>query len=275
MLYFIGQVFPYIAVGVFVAGLVWRVLSWLKVPVPFQLTMFPAPQTTAGRIMTVGKQLSLFTSLYKSDRTLWFWAWIMHVSLAMVIVGHIVGIGYLTQQFCLIGFSPTASTALSIALGTISGLALLISLVVLFYRRTAIPEVKRLSDPADYFDLLLILTIVITGMHMRLPSVHCDLESIRAYIVGLLTFNPIPIPENSIFIAHFFFVNILLMYFPFSKLVHLVGSVVNRAMLVEAPPAYPTPAGVRRQVKFFGKEEYAHETATSHSQGTGSKSSGV
>jgi len=275
MLYFIGQVFPYIAVGVFVAGLAWRVLSWLKVPVPFQLTMFPAPETTAGRIMTIGKQLGLFTSLYKSDRTLWFWAWIMHVSLAMVIGGHIVGIGYLTKQFCLIGFSPDASTALSIALGTISGLALFISLIVLFYRRTAIPEVKRLSDPADYFDLLLILAIVINGMHMRLPSVHCDLESIRAYIVGLVTFSPIPIPENSIFIAHFFLVNILLMYFPFSKLVHLVGSVVNRAMLVEAAPVYPTPAGVRRQVKFFAKEEYASETATSHSQGTGSKSSGV
>lgn len=275
MLYFIGQVFPYIAVGVFIAGLAWRVLSWLKVPVPFQLTMFPAPETTAGRIMTVGKQLGLFTSLYNSDRTLWFWAWIMHVSLAMVIGGHIVGIYFLTQQFTLIGMSPSASTLLSETLGTVAGIFLFLSLIVLFYRRTAIPEVKRLSDPADYFDLLLILSVVFTGMHMRMLPAHMNLPAIKAYLGGLISLQPTPIPENFIFVAHFFLVNILLMYFPFSKLVHLVGSVVNRAMLVEAPPVYPTPVGVRRQVNFFGKEGYAHETATSHSQGTGSKSSGV
>ena len=275
MLYFIGQVFPYIAIGVFVIGLAWRVLSWLKVPVPFQLTMFPAPDTAGGRAAAVGKQLLLFTSLYKSDRTLWFWAWIMHVSLAMVIGGHIVGIYFLTKQFTYIGMSPEASTLLSETLGTVAGIFLLLSLIVLFYRRTAIPEVKRLSDPADYFDLLLILSVVITGMHMRLPTAHVDLPAIRTYLGGLLSFQPVPIPENFMFAAHFFLVNVLLMYFPFSKLVHLVGSVVNRAMLVEAPPVYPTPAGVKRQVNFFGKEEYAHETATSRSQGTGSKSSGV
>lgn len=275
MLYFIGQVFPYIAVSVFVIGLAWRVSSWLKVPVPFQLTMFPAPETAGGRVTTVGKQLLLFTSLYKSDRTLWFWAWIMHVSLAMVIGGHIVGIYFLTQQFTLIGMSPQASTLLSETLGTVSGIFLMLSLIVLFYRRTAIPEIKRLSDPADYFDLLLILAVVVTGMHMRLPTVHVDLPEIRTYLGGLLSLQPTAIPQNFIFISHFFLANTLMMYFPFSKLVHLVGSVINRAMLVEAPPAYPTPAGTTRQVRFFRKEEYANESAPSHSQGTGSKSSGV
>jgi nitrate reductase gamma subunit len=275
MLYFIGQVFPYIAVGVFLVGLAWRVLSWLKVPVPFHLTMFPAPETPMGRVTTVSKQLLLFTGLYKGDRTLWFWAWIMHVSLAMIVGGHIVGIYFLTKQFTLVGMSPETSTLLSETLGTIAGILMMLSLIALFYRRTAIPEVKRLSDPADYFDLLLILAVVITGMHMRLPTVHVDLPEIRSYLGGLLTLQPTPIPQNFLFVSHFFLVNLLMMYFPFSKLAHLAGSVINRAILVEAAPVYPTPAGVQRQVKFFAKEGNAYETATSRSQGTGSKSSGV
>ena len=275
MLYFIGQVLPYMAVGVFVAGLVWRVLSWMKTPVPFALTMFPAPATPGGRVMKVAGQLGLFTGLYKGERMLWLWAWLMHAALALVLIGHVVGIYFLTHQFTLIGMSPQASTLLSETLGTVSGLVLLAALVALFYRRIAVPEVKRLSDPADYFDLLLILSVVITGMHMRLPSVHVDLPAIRTYLGGLITFQPVPIPENFIFIAHFFLVNILLIYFPFSKLVHLAGAVVNRAMLVQAPPVYPTPAGVSGQANFLRKEGYAHETATAHSQGTGSKSSGL
>ncbi|MCX7781106.1 MAG: respiratory nitrate reductase subunit gamma [Negativicutes bacterium] len=275
MLYFIGQVFPYIAMGVFLAGLAWRVLTWLKAPVPFQLTMFPAPASAVERVTAVGKQLCLFTPLYKGDRTLWFWAWIMHVSLALVIVGHIVGIYFLTQQFTLIGLSPKASTLLSESLGTVAGIMLLLSLLALFYRRTAIAEVKRLSDPADYFDLLLILAVVITGMHMRLPTVHVDLPVIRTYLGGLLTLQPVPIPENWLFISHFLLVNILMIYFPFSKLVHLLGSVVSRAMISEAPPVYPTPAGVQRQATIFAKEGQSYESSATRGQGTGSQSRGV
>lgn len=254
MLYFVGQVLPYIAGSIFIIGVAYRIMSWLKAPVPFQLTLFPAPKDGAGRVMAVGTELVLFKSLLKNDKSLWLWAWLMHVALAMVIGGHVVGIYYLMNQFTLIGLTPHASQAMSAALGTVAGIILMVSLIVLFYRRTAVPEVKRLSDPADYFDLLLVLSVVITGNHMRLPSVHVDLPAIKAYLGGLLTFNPVAIPDNGIFIAHFLMVNILLIYFPFSKLMHMAGFLVNRAMLTEAAPVYPTPAGTAPRSPFAVKK---------------------
>lgn len=254
LLFFIGQVLPYIAGGIFLIGMACRVMRWMKVPVPFQLTIFPAPKDSAGQVMAVGSELLLFKSLYRNDKNLWLWAWLLHVSLAMVIFGHVVGIYYLMNQFTLIGLTPAASQALSMTFGTVAGIVLMVSLVVLFYRRTSEPEVKRLSDPADFFDLLLLLSIVITGNHMRLPSVHVDLPAIKAYLGGLLTLSPMPIPENAIFISHFILVNILLIYFPFSKLVHLAGFFVNRAMLVEQAPVYPTPAGTPVRSAFATKQ---------------------
>jgi nitrate reductase gamma subunit len=246
MIFFIGQVLPYIAVVVFTAGMIWRIVTWLKVPVPFQITIFPAPDSAAGRVAAITKELLFFSSLRRGDRTLWFWAWLMHITLAMIIIGHVVGIYYLTHQFTMIGLSEEGSSRLSAFFGTLSGIGFFVALIVLFYRRTAIPEVKRLSDPADYFDLLLLLSIVITGMHMRVTSVEVNLPAIREYIGSLIMLRPIPIPHEWVFVSHFFLVNVLLIYFPFSKLVHLAGFFVNRAMLVEAEPVYPTRPGVLR-----------------------------
>jgi len=245
MLYFVGQVFPYIAAGVFLAGMAWRVWTWLRVPTPFPLTLSPASRTLTERAITFGKELALFRGLWAGDRGLWLAAWLMHVSLAMVIGGHIVGIATLGNEFTAIGLTSEHSQALSGVMATVSGLILLVALLVLLYRRTAIPEVKRLSDPADYFDLLLILSVVVSGMHMRLTSIEVDIAAIRTYMAGIMSFQPIPIPNEGIFISHFFLVNLLLIYFPFSKLVHLAGSIVNRAMLIAPPPVYPSATNMR------------------------------
>ncbi len=252
LLYFVGQVLPYIAGAIFLIGVIYRVAGWLKVPVPFQLTLFPAPTSGAGRIAAVGTEVLLFKSLYNNDKNLWLWAWLLHVSLAMVILGHIVGIYFLMNQFTLIGLSASASQTVSAFLGTVFGLTLLISLIVLFYRRLVNPEVKQLSDPADYIDLLFILVIAITGNHMRLPGVEVDLPAVKAYLGSLLAFGPAPIPDSGVFIAHFVTVMLFMIYFPFSKMLHFAGFLVNRAMLVEAAPVYPTPAGTPLRSSFAG-----------------------
>ncbi len=252
MLYFVGQVLPYIAGAIFLIGVTYRVAGWLKVPVPFQLTLFPAPTGGAGRVAAVGTELFLFKSLYKNDKNLWLWAWVLHVSLAMVIGGHIVGIYFLMNQFTLIGLSSSASQAMSAFLGTVSGIALLVALIALFYRRLANPEVKKLSDPADYIDLLFVLVVALTGNHMRLPGVHVDLPAVKAFMGNLLAFSPTPIPDDPIFIAHFTTVMLFMIYFPFSKMLHFAGFLVNRAMLVEAAPVYPTPAGTPLRSPFAG-----------------------
>ena len=247
MLFFIGQVLPYVAAAVFIIGTCRQTVSWLRVPVPFPLTLFPAANTNAGRMLAIGREILLFDSLRRGDRWLWLWALLLHISLVLVIIGHIAGIYYLTKQFTLIGLSAEASSTLSAWLGSIFGAVFLVSLLVLFYRRLTIPEVKRLSDPADYFILGLLLAIVVTGMYMRLVS-GVDLPAVRAYMAGLFTLHPVPLPQNWLFISHFTLVNILLLYFPFSKLIHMVGIIVNRAMITELPPVYPTPPRSSRSV---------------------------
>jgi nitrate reductase gamma subunit len=62
----------------------------------------------------------------------------------------------------------------------------------------------------------------------------------------------VPIPTEWVFVVHFTIVNLFLIYFPFSKMLHFAGYLVNRAMLVEAPPVYPTPTGTALRSPFAG-----------------------
>ncbi len=251
MLFFLGYILPYFAAAVFVTGMAWQSWRWLKTPAPFPLTLLPAAEGRARPIAAAAGELVVFRSLLRGDRTLWFCAWLMHVTLALIIVGHLAGIGLLARQFCCLGLSPESSVLLSKTSGTILGLLMAAALAMLLWRRTAIPEVRRLSGPSDYFDVALLMAVVLSGLYLRLSPTKTDLGAVRAYLAGLLRFQPVPLPERAGLIVHFTLVNLLLVYFPFSKLVHLTGALVSRTLVEQPPPVYPTPAGRQRTARFL------------------------
>jgi nitrate reductase gamma subunit len=251
MLFFVGEVLPYIASAVFVFALLWRVARWLRVPVPFPLTLGPSGRRQGlGRVMALGREVLLFDSLRRGSGMLWWWAWLLHISLIAIIVGHVAGIYYLTRQFTLIGLSAETSSRLSALSGTLCGTAFAVALVVLFSRRIVIAEVRRLSCVADYFILVLLLAIAVSGMSMRLGDDAVELAAVRAYAAGLLTLQPVPIPHPWAFISHLTLVNVLLLYLPFSKLIHMVGIFFGRALVTQPPAGYPTPVGAGCRISF-------------------------
>jgi nitrate reductase gamma subunit len=105
----------------------------------------------------------------------------------------------------------------------ISGLVLLAAVTYLFTRRLFIRQVRYISLASDYFPLLLIFGIALTGILMRY-FIKIDVTAAKELTMGLVTFRPtIPEGVGSVFYIHLFFVSVLLAYFPFSKLMHLAG----------------------------------------------------
>ena len=86
-----------------------------------------------------------------------------------------------------------------------------------------------MSVPADYLLLLLILLLVLLGDHLRLTHPF-ELADYRAYMSSLLAFKPEyppAIAESAakwVLTSHVLTANMLLIYFPFSKLIHSVGT---------------------------------------------------
>ena len=261
-------VFPYIACAVFICGSALRIAGWLRKPVPFQLTLFPEPEGNVGKIEALAREFLFYRTLYRENRLLWLWVWLFHLSLAMILAGHLLGIYFLRGQFTLIGVAPETSILCSKILGAVMGTVMSVSLSALLCRRLFNPETRKLSESLAWFDLLLLFTIALSGLCMYLPGYLADLPAVRAYMEGLCTLRPGPLPANPLFKIHFSLVNLLLLYFPFSQLMHSAGFFVNRAMLLEAAPVFPTPAGKRLRSR-FAEQKTQPGTFVSHKETDG------
>ena len=126
------------------------------------------------------------------------------------------------------------------------------------FRRITNPNLRYISLAADYFPLLLILAIGITGILMRY-FFKTDVIAVKELAIGLVTLHPkIPAtPISPLFYVHLFLVCVLFGYFPFSKLMHAPGVFMspsrnmianNRWVLHVNPWNYP--------VKFHPYMEY-------------------
>jgi nitrate reductase gamma subunit len=248
-----GVVIPYVAISVFVLGIIYRVVKWARSPVPFRIPTTSGQQKSlpwikANNLETpyniwgvIGRMLLeilLFRSLfrntkvelredqritYSSEKFLWLGAIAFHYCFLLIFLRHF---RFFTEP--VIGFVNWIQTIDGLFDITIPTLYLttVIIVIALFYllaRRIFNPQVKYISLVADYFALFLIITVVLTGIWMRYID-KVNIVEVKSLAMSLLSFNPV-VPEGigSIFYIHLFFVCILIMYFPYSKLMHMAG----------------------------------------------------
>ena len=246
MTWFILQVLPYITIPVFAFGLLYRLGRWAGARIVHNITLSPYPQSNTDVLTVFGMELVFFRSLFSSDRALWAGAWLMHMALFTAIGGHLVGFYFLGKQFIYIGMSETLSEQMSNLLGTTMGLVLFAGLVYLLIRRMSIPKVKQVTATSDYLHLVLLLTIVTIGNLMRLFEHDLGLTyaPVRDYVAHLIMLQPIPagheVFTKPFFMLHLLFVQVLLMVFPYSKLMHVFGMfaerwIINRVYKDPAP----------------------------------------
>lgn len=222
----VGGVLPYLALAVFLVAMVNRVLTWRKLPSP-PMTLFPAP-SPEGRANTLNtmKETLFFPSLFRSDRSLWVFSWGFHAVLALIFVGHVRVVSNVDNLMMSLGMTEAGIQAMSGGAGGAAGVLILIAAVVLLARRFVIPRVKEITGLTDIFALVLIGAILITGNMMRFGAEHFDLTLTREYFANLATFKGVGNAEvftNNVFLVHMGLAYLLLMYIPFSKILHFGG----------------------------------------------------
>ncbi len=221
---FITNILPYFAATVFAVGMAYRIRGWLSIPVPLKLTLPPAPRTQLARAGRISSELLFFVSLLRSDRGLWGGAWSLHIIGLITLVGHMLGIINIYLSLALI---DTAIFFIALL-----GLVIIAPILYLLLRRVLAPNVSRITVPGDYLGLGLILLHVAIGDYMTFFT-KVDLARVGDFMVGLFTVNPVPPPDNAAFVLHFFTFQLLIMYLPFSKLIHPLGMLFSRAMTVQ------------------------------------------
>ncbi|MEE9443301.1 MAG: respiratory nitrate reductase subunit gamma [candidate division Zixibacteria bacterium] len=183
--------------------------------------------------MGVIKESFLFPGLFKGDKFFWATAWLFHVSLALIIVGHLrVLTGVFDKMFISFGMNQEGINTMSSVSGGIAGIVIMLAAFILILRRMSSIRVREISLPSDYLALIFVLAILITGNLMRFGA-HFDLELTRVYFSGIfsLSATEATIPQNAMFLVHFFLVQILVIYIPFSKILHFGGIFFTQTLI--------------------------------------------
>ncbi|MRR16706.1 MAG: menaquinol oxidoreductase, partial [Deltaproteobacteria bacterium] len=161
--------------------------------------------------------------VYGSAKWLWLFGLMFHGSLLIIVLRHLRFftepiLPFVNLLSAVDGFFEIGVPALYI-----SDAALLCALVFLVLRRVVLPQMRYFSLFTDYFALLLIAGIAVTGLLMR-HFYPVDLNAVKTLVVGWLTLKPAaPGGAGILFYMHLSFVLVLLAWLPWSKLAHLGG----------------------------------------------------
>jgi nitrate reductase gamma subunit len=251
--YFFGVIVPYAALSVFLAGGIHRLIKWGRAPDPFRIPTTAGqqkslswikhdklenPYTASQVIARMAMEVLLFRSLFRNRKTrpgegpgltygsskwLWMFAMVFHYALLMTLFGHLRF--FVDPVPAPIQAFLSLDTWFSIGLPRlmISGLVLLGAVSLLLARRIFIPNLRYISLLNDYFPLVLIGAIALSGAVMRY-IIGVDVAGVKTLAMGLVSFRPV-VPENlsALVFVHLFLVSVLLAYLPFSKLMHMAG----------------------------------------------------
>lgn len=202
----------YVATAVLLVGLGLRIRLYAKTPTPLRIPTTPAPTTTAGAWRRMFFEVTLFNSLFKSNKWIWIFGWAFHAALLLVLLRHL---RYFTD--------PVWSwVALLQPLGAYAAFVMIAGLAGLWARRFLVDRVRYISSPSDHLMLALLLAIGLSGLGMKYVD-PTDIVAVKAFFLGLMYFDWQPFPGDAMLILHLLLVAILMIVFPFSKLLHAPG----------------------------------------------------
>jgi nitrate reductase gamma subunit len=250
----LGVIVPGVAFAVFLGGIIFKVVHWAQSPVPFRVPTttgqekslpwirnneLEAPSGLAGVVGRMALEVLFFRSLFRNtrvellpekqkvsylaDKTLWAAAMAFHWAMLIIILRHFrffiepvpawVSALQSVDGFFQVGLPVYYGTTFLM----VAGLAFLLA------RRFVDRKVRYISLPTDYFALYLLIGIALTGILMRHVE-KVDVVQVKAAIAGWASFQPVaPVGVGLWYFAHVVLVSVLLVYFPFSKLLHAPG----------------------------------------------------
>lgn len=201
-----------VATVVLVIGLARKIVQYARTPAPLKIPTTPAPVTQTGVVMRMFREVVFFESLFKSTKWTWIFGWLFHMALFVVLLRHL---RYFMDPVWL-------PIQLIQPIGVYAGFVMLVGLAGLLVRRIFVDRVRYISAPSDYLWLLVLLFIGISGLMMKFVA-HTDIVMVKQFFTGLMSFSIGTLPVDFPLIVHLALVALLMILFPFSKLLHVPG----------------------------------------------------
>jgi len=187
----------------------------------------PAEVSVQGELREMAKEIVFIQSMYHNNRRLWVFSFPFHFGLYLLVV--FVLLIFLGAFLEVVGVPVSAEGNLlarslyyvTIPLGLIgSALATLGALGLLVSRLTRV-DLRRTSVRSDYFNLILLLAVFVSGLFAWGAEDVAYAQS-RLFIARLISFQPAG-PVSAAFATHLVLAALFMMYLPFTHMTHFVG----------------------------------------------------
>ena len=214
---FLWVVFPYLALGVFVAGLIWRYrydkFGWTT----------RSSQLYESRLLRVGSPL-------------------FHFGLLFALLGHLMGLVIPKSWTDALGIPQHVYHLVAVGGGVVSGAMIIVGFAILVFRRRTVSTVFQattVNDKAMYLVLgLVILFGMINTISTALSEEYNYREGVSPWFRSVFLLRPdadymAAAPFQ--FQAHAFLAFLLVLMWPFTRLVHVFSApfgYVNRPYIV-------------------------------------------
>jgi len=200
----IGVIFPYVAAVLFLLGAIVRVTGWMTAPRKLNWKLYPVPEGLAGEASYILEEWLSFKTLFKNNRVVWLGSYAFHLSLVALAAWFAIFLLGVHLPWLVRG----------------GAWVLLGSSLYLLIARLWMPQLRAMSTPVEYFNLLLFILISLTGVNLMGQELS---PQVRAYFIGLISLSPIPPPSSKTFLLNLFLLEFFAAYLPFSKMFHVAS----------------------------------------------------
>jgi len=200
----VSQVFPYLAILVFLVGAGYRIGVWATSPKKLNWKLYPVPEGLVGEASYIVGEWISFKMLFKNNRAIWLGSYVFHLSLVASAIWFLL---------LLLGVNAPWLSRLAAA-------GLFFSSIYLFAARLWIPQVRAISTPVEFFNLAIFIAMGGLGWSLTGRGLSGEM---RRWIFSLAGFSPSVLPDEPVLIWFVFLVEFFVAYLPFSKMFHVAS----------------------------------------------------
>lgn len=194
---------------------------------------------------------------------------LFHFGMLGVIGGHVLGVLIPESWTTAVGISEEAYHVVAVSAGSVAGLAVIIGMAILAYRRLTVSAVRQATSANDKVMYVLLTAALVTGLlntwgSNLLWGTYNYRETVSPWFRSLFTLHPEPelmVGTPWTFQLHGLVVLALIAFWPYTRLVHMfsapVGYLVRPYVVYRSKPdksadkkryakAWETPAIPRR-----------------------------
>lgn len=172
------------------------------------------------------KEMFLIKKLYVNQRAMWGPSFIFHWGLYFLFAWSVL-------LLITVAWSPSWLLVFTGIVGVIGFCLATLGAAILLIRRITDEGLRVYTTPAEFFNLLLILAVLVTGE-------VCWTTGASPFVIAKQVFTMSATTLSPLMIVHFILLGFLLLYIPVSKMGHYVGKFYSfRSVLWDNDPNVP------------------------------------